>query len=169
MLAALRARAGTVVAGIPFGVTLCGAVNFLLEFPEPLPAFMETANASEGVQQLIGTPISHGVFWNGKATRSQAQVAIPVSGPHGHATLHGRAIRQRAPPGEDAPPWQIITLDVVCENSGTVVDLLEESGASAPSPAAQSPAMERMAAAMAAMHAPNGPSAAANNADTGTK
>eukprot|EP00966_Prymnesium_polylepis_P194423 4507374-Prymnesium_polylepis.1 len=118
MASFLRGRAGTLAAGVPFGVTLCGAINFLLEFPEPLPSFVDAANSSDGVGDLIGTPVSRSLFWSGKATRTQAKVSIPVSGVRGSGTLTGWAVRPRPPPGREAPPWEIISLDVVCDVSG---------------------------------------------------
>lgn len=150
MAARIRQLAGNLAIGVPFGLTLCGAVNFLLEFPDPLPSFVEAANASDGVGQLIGTPITRSIFWNGKATRSQAVVSIPVSGPAGSGVLHGRAYRAKGP-SEEPAAWEIIALDVECSNSGKVVDILGERAPLAEQ-GARNPNMEAMAAAMAAMH-----------------
>lgn len=149
-MARLRQGAARVAVGVPLAATLYGAMSFLLEFPEPLPSFLLAANSSEGVRQLLGTPLTRSLFWNGKASSSQAVVSIPVRGSHASGILRGRAVR---PPGQGgrSPAWQVITLDVERSEDGKLVDVLAET---APPPIVEnkSPAAIAMAEAMAALH-----------------
>lgn len=147
----LREAAMDLIVAVPFAVTLAGAVNFLMAFPDPLPSFVDAANASKGVEQLLGKPIQRSLFWNGKTTAEQAVVSIPVRGPRGNGILHGRAIRQQDPGRTPPASWQFIALDVECNSSGKWVDILSEL-APLNEAGVQSPALSAMAAAMASVH-----------------
>lgn len=122
--ASLVDRLGSWMLGMPLGMTIFGAGEFMLQFPEPLPSFMREVNESKAVTDMLGKPISHSLFWSGKTTRSQAVVRVPVSGPSGSGVLHGRALRPPAVDGEPRPPWAYVALDV--EVGDRVVSILDE-------------------------------------------
>lgn len=142
----LAERAGSWAVGLPLGATIFGAGDFLFDFPEPLTEFVKCARANTAVTEALGEPIRRSVFWNGASGCTKSHVAIPISGPLGSGTLHGRAIRPPALKEGATAQWQFITLDVVLA-SGETIEILQHENTAAPIDPA-------MAAAFAAMHAP---------------
>ncbi len=82
------------------------------------------AKASEEVQAVLGTPIEEGFLVSGNIQvndlSGQADLAIPISGPKGAATLYVEAEKS-------AGKWEFSTLMVALEGAATKIDLLAEA------------------------------------------
>ena len=75
------------------GATSIGAVNFLLDFPEPLKEAVEEAKKSERLKSLIGS-WERKIWWSGDVGTAKAVAQISLSGSHGTAELHGKVVRE---------------------------------------------------------------------------
>lgn len=80
------------------------------------------AQAHPAVQEAIGTPLEKGIFVTGKINTNGpsgvADIAIPISGPNGKATLFAVATKS-------AGQWKFSTLVVEIEDARQRFDLLE--------------------------------------------
>jgi hypothetical protein len=108
---------------------LCCVVSILLIFIVPFAAMkwsdvysdaVRKAQADERVQALLGTPIEPGFLVTGKYQISgpvgSAELAIPLAGPKGTATLNVAAMK-------NADRWEYALLEVVPHVAGARVDL----------------------------------------------
>lgn len=90
------------------------------------------AKSDQRVVAALGTPISEGMFASGKTnvngTSGEADIAIPISGPKGKATIYAVATKS-----EDT--WVFSKLDVQVEGSGETIDLNQPPASSAEEPA----------------------------------
>jgi len=81
------------------------------------------AKKNNKVQATIGTPIQEGFFATGNinvsGTKGNADLAIPISGPKGSATVYAVARKE-------AGKWTFSTLDVVVDGGGNRINLLEK-------------------------------------------
>ena len=88
---------------------------------------LERATSNASVQAVLGTPIQAGWFPTGSINTSgssgSADLAIPISGPKGSATLHVVA-------SKSANRWKFSTLEVAVTGSGLRIDLLADSDGS---------------------------------------
>jgi hypothetical protein len=84
---------------------------------------LAAAQASPVVTQQIGEPIKRGLFTDGSIEMSgstgNADLAIPISGPKGKATLYAVARK-------NAGIWKLETLEVAFNENDARVDLLEK-------------------------------------------
>jgi len=80
------------------------------------------AEAHPIVQTAIGNPLEEGIFITGKINTAgpsgEADLAIPISGPDGKATIY--AVAKKA-----AGQWRYSTLVVEVKDTGQRIDLLE--------------------------------------------
>ena len=81
------------------------------------------ARAEPAVEMALGTPIEEGLFVVGNINISgssgQADLAIPISGPHGKGTIYAMAEKS-------AGQWTFSTLVVEIKTTGERIDLMEE-------------------------------------------
>jgi hypothetical protein len=81
------------------------------------------AGSDPVVQSAIGTPLEQGFFVSGTINISgpsgNADLAIPISGPDGKATIY--AVAEKT-----AGQWAYSTLVVEVEDTGQIIDLLEQ-------------------------------------------
>ena len=81
------------------------------------------AQANEEVQAKIGEPIEAGFFTSGSIEISgasgRADMAIPISGPKGSATIHAVA-------NKSAGRWSFTTLEVAVNGAASRIDLLAD-------------------------------------------
>ena len=84
---------------------------------------LEMARAEPAVEMALGTPIEEGLFVAGNINISgssgQADLAIPISGPHGKGTIY--AVAEKS-----AGQWTFSTLVVEIKTTGERIDLMEE-------------------------------------------
>jgi len=80
------------------------------------------AKSDERVVAALGTPISEGMFTSGKTNvngpSGEADIAIPISGPKGKATIYAVATKS-------AGTWTFSKLAVQVEGSSDMIDLNE--------------------------------------------
>src|SRR6266581_3118347 len=78
------------------------------------------AKSDERVVAALGTPISEGMFTSGKTNvngpSGEADIAIPISGPKGKATIYAVATKS-------AGTWTFSKLAVQVEGSSEMIDL----------------------------------------------
>lgn len=81
------------------------------------------ARAEPAVEMALGTPIEEGLFVVGNINISgssgQADLAIPISGPHGKGTIY--AVAEKS-----AGQWTFSVLVVEIKATGDRIDLMEE-------------------------------------------
>ena len=81
------------------------------------------ARAEPAVEMALGTPIEEGLFVMGNINISgssgQADIAIPISGPHDKGTIY--AVAEKS-----AGQWTFSVLVVEIETTGDRIDLMEE-------------------------------------------
>jgi hypothetical protein len=101
-------------------------VSFVMGMMKSCDAYKEgLARAKEhpAVQAALGTPIKDGFFVTGSMRTSgssgEADLAIPISGPKGKATLYILA-------SKSAGQWSFSTLSVEVKGSSESISLLEE-------------------------------------------
>ena len=128
----IAGRLGAYVVGVPLGATIFGAGDFLFEFPDPLPYYLQQAQADERVQAALGQPIVRSVFWEGCTKRSLTSASVPLYGPKGSGVMRGRSVRAAPDGSASIPPWQHITLDVTVQGTGAFIDLIEAEVPEAP-------------------------------------
>jgi Cytochrome oxidase complex assembly protein 1 len=115
------------VVVVSFGVMFIGgillAVTTSMKSTGAYREAVERATQNEAVQAALGTPITSG-FWvtgnfNVSGSSGRANLAIPISGPQGKATIHAVATRA-------AGKWTFDTLVVKIRATGERIDLLEQ-------------------------------------------
>lgn len=81
------------------------------------------AKANPVVVAKLGTPIEEGYFVSGNIDastgRGEAKLTIPISGPKGKATIYADATKRGG-------AWEFSVLELVFEDGGQKIDLLEE-------------------------------------------
>jgi len=81
---------------------------------------VQKAQADGRVKALLGEPVAAGFWVSGKITLNgpagSAELAIPLSGPRGAATLHVLATKAGG-------PWQYQRLEVMPAGAGAPIDL----------------------------------------------
>jgi hypothetical protein len=96
-----------------------------LKSPDAYKEALSRAKADGDVKALLGTPIKEGYWIAGSlevnGSSGSTDLAIPISGPKGSATLYVEARKV-------AGRWAYATLEVVAAGSGTRVDLRAEPG-----------------------------------------
>jgi len=109
---------GGCFATIFFGVF--GAIKSSDVYQEALAK----ARASDEVQAALGQPIEAGFFVTGSIEVSgatgNADLAIPISGPNGSATVYAVANRS-------AGRWSFTTLEVEVQGAASRIDLMSET------------------------------------------
>ena len=107
---------GTVLAG--FFVL----IFILLRSSDAYKDAVARAEADPAVRAVLGTPIEEGLFVTGSVNISgssgQADLAIPISGPNGQATVYAVATKS-------AGAWNFSTLVVEIEETSERFNLLE--------------------------------------------
>jgi hypothetical protein len=85
------------------------------------------AKSDQRVVAALGTPISEGMFSSGKTNvngpSGEADIAIPISGPKGKATIYAVATKSEG-------AWSFSKLNVKIAGSGETIDLNETESAS---------------------------------------
>ena len=85
------------------------------------------AKSDQRVVAALGNPIHEGMFSSGKTNvngpSGEADIAIPISGPKGKATIYAVATKSEG-------TWSFSKLDVKIEGSGETIDLNETGSAS---------------------------------------
>ena len=114
------------VVVVSFGVMFIGgiflAVTTSMKSTDAYREAVERATQNEAVQAALGTPITPGFLVSGSfnvsGSSGRANLAIPISGPQGKATIHAVATRS-------AGEWNFDTLVVKIRATGERIDLLE--------------------------------------------
>ena len=111
---------------IVVGGCIAGLVGFVFSMIKSSDAYKDAlaaAQTSTVVQKALGTPIEAGFLVSGNinvsGTSGNANLAIPISGPNGEATIYVVATRLQG-------KWTFNTLRVVVKDSGERIDLLEK-------------------------------------------
>ncbi len=111
---------GTVIA--VFFVAIFAFVFSLMKSSDAYKDAVARAHASVEVQAALGTPIEEGLFVTGNINTSgssgQADLAIPISGPNGKATIYVIATKS-------AGAWNFSTLIVEIRDTGERLNLLD--------------------------------------------
>ena len=85
------------------------------------------AKSDQRVVAALGTPIREGMFISGKTNvkgpSGEADMAIPISGPKGKATIYAVATKSEG-------QWSFSKLDVKIDRTGETIDLNETESAS---------------------------------------
>ncbi|HUW55128.1 MAG TPA: cytochrome c oxidase assembly factor 1 family protein [Planctomycetota bacterium] len=115
-----------VVGGCIAGIV--GLVFSMLKSSDAYRDALAAAKASVVVQKALGTPIEEGFLVSGNinvsGTSGNANLAIPISGPKGEATIYVVATKS-------AGKWTFEKLDVVVKGTHERIDLLEKPGGNA--------------------------------------
>jgi len=86
-------RAGGVLIGITFGLTLVGAVDFLFDFPKPLEIMWDRCQECPLVKEEFGEELTKSLFWDGGITENTASVTLPFSGTKESGSVYGRFLK----------------------------------------------------------------------------
>lgn len=113
---------GSIALFVGFIVLIMGLVFGMMKSSEAYKGAMAEAKAHPAVQQALGTPIEAGLFVTGNINISgssgQADLAIPVSGPDGKATIYAVAVKSSG-------QWTFSDLVVEMKDTKQRIDLLE--------------------------------------------
>lgn len=120
-------RALDVLLGGALGATLFYGIRFALEWPDCCEHVIEQASKCKWVQDRVGLPLSHSLFWTGNVRDLDCMVIIPISGPNGKARLEGRCARDHP-----SHPWTLILLQCEFEGSPQRINILTNEMVSAP-------------------------------------
>lgn len=116
----LVVASGTVM--VTFFVLIFVFVFSLMKSSDAYKDAVARTRADPAVQAAIGTPIEEGLFITGNINTSsssgEADLAIPVSGPKGSATIYLVATKS-------AGAWNFSSLVVEIRNTGERINLLE--------------------------------------------
>lgn len=116
----LVVASGTVM--VTFFVLIFAFVFSLMKSSDAYKDAVARTRADPAVQAAIGTPIEEGLFVTGNINTSgssgQADLAIPLSGPKGNATIYLVATKS-------AGAWNFSTLVVEIRDTGERINLLE--------------------------------------------
>ena len=126
---------GNLVCGAALLGTAGGAINFLLDFPEPCRVAMTTAEQHDAVKQVLGdkfrrqvesktrrlhiflslygrfTHLCAQMWWEGHVTKDTAQIRIKLDGSLTSAILVGNIVCVSPAPGAE-PLWQPLLLEL---------------------------------------------------------
>ncbi len=123
---------GVVFLGVVLFV--CGIVLLVfssMKSSEPYQHAVAAAQASPDVQRALGTPINTGMFLSGQinvtGASGNADLAIPIHGPKGKATLYVVAEKS-------AGEWEYKRIDVKPEGSATRIKLVSSGTSSEEEP-----------------------------------
>ena len=116
---------GILIAGCVFVVLLVSVVFGFIKSSDAYTEAVSRAQASPAVAEALGTPIEPGFFVTGNINVSgssgQADLAIPISGPKGSATLYAQATKS-------AGQWSYSLLQVSVSATDEQINLLAEGG-----------------------------------------
>jgi hypothetical protein len=113
-----------IVIGFIGGVFACVALAFfgimgLMKTSGAYQLAVETARSNPTVQEILGTPVSDGLFTSGSVSESgaegEADLGIPLSGPRQNGTLRAKAVKEEN-------TWRILTL--ILETGGRQYSLI---------------------------------------------
>ncbi len=111
---------GTVM--VTFFVAIFAIVFSIMKSSDTYKDAVARAQADPNVQAALGTPIEEGVFVTGSINTSgssgEADIAIPISGPNGKATVYAIATKT-------AGAWNFSGLVVEIRDTGERFNLLE--------------------------------------------
>ena len=111
------------VAGfVGFCALIVMLVFGVMKHSEVYQTAVSVAHAEPAVMGALGVPIEEGLFVTGNiqisGSSGSADLAIPVSGPDGSATIFVVAVKS-------AGEWQYSTLEVAVHDTGERIDLLD--------------------------------------------
>ena len=114
---------GTIVLFVSFFAVIMFFVFGVMKSSDVYKEAVAKAKANSSVVEALGTPIEEGLFVSGNIKVSdqsgQANLAIPISGPNGKATVFLEATRS-------AGKWTFSTLEVEFREFDSQINLLEE-------------------------------------------
>ncbi len=121
---AVPAGVSVLVAGfVGFCALIVMLVFGVMKHSEVYQTAVSEAQAEPAVIGALGVPIEEGLFVTGNIQISgpsgSADLAIPVSGPDGNATIYVVAEKR-------AGAWQYSTLEVAVHDTGETIDLLDD-------------------------------------------
>ena len=112
-----------VALGVGLVFALIGAVLGIIKSTEVYQTALSEARSDFAVVAAIGTPIEAGTLVQGNIEvnpgSGYADLAIPIEGPGGSATVHVQAEKHQ---GE----WAYVTMTVAVHDTGETVDLLAD-------------------------------------------
>jgi hypothetical protein len=107
---------------VGFVALILALVFGLIRSSDAYQQALAKARSSPAAAQVLGSPITEGYFTSGQinvnGASGNADLAIPVSGPKGKATLHVTA-------SKSAGVWSFSTLVVELADTHERIDLLE--------------------------------------------
>jgi len=110
-----------------FILAIMSFVFGMMKSSEPYQTGLSRARADAAVVAALGEPITPGYFVqgniNGSAASGEANLAIPLKGSRGAATLYVEASKQ-------AGQWRYDTLVVALDEGGQRIDLRDDDGES---------------------------------------
>ena len=113
---------GSLVLFAGFIALLVGLVFGMMKSSGAYEDAMAEVQSHAEVQQALGTPVEAGVFVTGNISLNNssgnADLAIPLSGPDGKATVYVVA-------SKSAGQWTFSTLTMELKDTGERIDLLE--------------------------------------------
>ena len=113
---------GTILIFSAFIVLILSLIFGIMKSSDVYRDALETARADSAVVEALGVPIEEGWFVTGNidvsGSSGDADLAIPISGPRGKATLYVKAAKS-------AGQWEYSTLVVDLENTGERIELLQ--------------------------------------------
>jgi hypothetical protein len=116
-----------IALGVLFVVCIVFFVFSVLKSSDAYKTAVARAKTDERVIAALGTPIREGMFASGKANvngpSGEADLAIPISGPKGKATIYAVATKSEG-------TWSFSKLSVKIDGTGETIDLNETEPAS---------------------------------------
>ena len=116
----LVVASGTVMA--TFFVFIFVVVFNVIKSSDAYKEALARVQTDPAIQAALGTPIKEGLFVTGSINTSgssgEADIAIPISGPYGKATVYAVATKS-------AERWTFIALLVEVRDTGEIFNLLE--------------------------------------------
>jgi len=113
---------GSILLLAGFGALIFFGVTAMMKSSDAYKFALAAAKENEAVLQAVGTPIEPGTLVTGKISVSggsgNADLAIPISGPKGAATIYVVAKKS-------AGKWYYSTLVVEIDANGERIDILE--------------------------------------------
>jgi hypothetical protein len=111
-----------IALGVLFVVCIVVFVFSVLKSSDAYKTAVARAKNDERVIAALGTPIREGIFASGKANvngpSGEADLAIPISGPKGKATIYAVATKSEG-------TWSFSKLSVKIDGTGETIDLNE--------------------------------------------
>ena len=113
---------GAIVLFVGFCAVILSLVFGFMKSSDVYKEAVARAKANAAVMEALGAPVEEGFLVSGNISVSgssvQADLAIPISGPKGSATVYAVATRS-------AGEWTFSALVVAIKESGERIDLLE--------------------------------------------